>query len=129
MGKGMSYAEWEIDWPRTKVVMYTIEGIVTAFIPWSCAFPERVALFWPSTELGLVNMCLYACDYGKTEGKSLSEGCEDEMLTCTRILLRSNPSHMFAGLKARPAYMRRGHCNPLTTSVPVFNPFFTLQAW
>lgn len=46
---------------RTRVVMYTIEGIVTAVIPWSCAFPERVALFCPSTELGLVNICLYDC--------------------------------------------------------------------
>jgi hypothetical protein len=38
--------------------MYAIEAGVTLVMPWIRAFPDRVALFSFSTELGDVNTCL-----------------------------------------------------------------------
>jgi hypothetical protein len=40
--------------------MYAIDADVTEVIPWIRALPDRVALVALSTELGEVNMCLYA---------------------------------------------------------------------
>jgi len=40
--------------------MYVIDADVTEVIPWIRALPDRVALVALSTELGEVNMCLYA---------------------------------------------------------------------
>jgi hypothetical protein len=37
-----------------------MEGRVTCVIPWMRAFPDRVALGSLLTELGDVNICLYA---------------------------------------------------------------------
>lgn len=45
-----------------------MEGSVTRVIPWMRALPDRVALGSFSTELGDVNMCLYALE------KSVSTG-------------------------------------------------------
>ena len=40
-----------------------MEASVTLVIPCMRAFPDRVALETLSTELGEVNICLYACRY------------------------------------------------------------------
>ena len=40
--------------------MYAIDADVMEVIPWIRALPDRVALVALSTELGEVNMCLYA---------------------------------------------------------------------
>lgn len=44
----------------TWVATYAIEPGVAEVIPWMRAFPDRVALGSLSTELGDVNICLYA---------------------------------------------------------------------
>ena len=44
----------------TWVAMYAIDAGVTKVIPWIRALPDRVALGILSTELGEVNMYLYA---------------------------------------------------------------------
>ena len=50
--------------------MYAIEPGVTLVMPWIRAFPDRVALFSLSTELGDVNTCLYA--FSKTKSKQIT---------------------------------------------------------
>ena len=47
--------------PFTWVATYAIEAAVTLVMPWIRALPDRVALGSLSTELGEVDICLYAC--------------------------------------------------------------------
>jgi len=94
---------------RTWVVIYAIDAEVTCIIPWIRAFPDRVALFTLSTELGEVNTCLKAYAYKINCKSTFCVG--RNQLTEIRIVFLNSPFHGSSRSKC-PAYKNVGHWSP-----------------
>jgi hypothetical protein len=91
----------------TCVATYAIEAVVTDFMPWIRALPDRVAFGSFSTELGDVKICLNACQWSTDLATQPDENTIG--LTVTSNRLRNSPLHGSSSSYFWSAYSIAGH--------------------